>query len=198
LLFDIGSTTSDLIPLDNGRPVPRGRTDSERLRSHELVYSGVRRTPLCALLGGEVAAEWFATTRDVYLVLGQLPEDAADRNTADGRPATRSMARARMARVQCADVETTTPAEIQKLAERVLLRQVYLLDAALAQVVKWLPAPPKTVIVSGEGEFLAQLVLKQRATSPQCQFVSLGRQLGPEVSQAACAYAVAVLAAEEG
>ena len=196
LLFDIGSTTSDLVALDAGRPAPRGRTDTERLRSHELVYTGVRRTPLCAVLGAEVAAEWFATTRDVYLLLGQLPEDAADCNTADGRPATRSMACARIARMKCADAETTTWAELKKLAERVLLRQCYLLGLALAEVVEKLPDPPKTVIVSGEGEFLAQLVVKQEAALHPCQVLSLGKQLGPEISRAACAYAVAMLAAE--
>ncbi|HLQ46390.1 MAG TPA: hydantoinase/oxoprolinase family protein, partial [Planctomycetaceae bacterium] len=73
MLIDIGSTTSDLIPLVNGLPMPAGRTDVERLQSGELVYCGVRRTPLCALvdhvpLGDAdcaVAAELFATTLDV-------------------------------------------------------------------------------------------------------------------------------------
>ena len=32
-------------------PMPTGRTDPERLASGELVYTGVRRTPACALLG---------------------------------------------------------------------------------------------------------------------------------------------------
>ena len=50
LLIDIGSTTSDLIPLVDGLPMPTGRTDVERLQSGELVYCGVRRTPLCALV----------------------------------------------------------------------------------------------------------------------------------------------------
>ena len=52
LLVDIGSTTTDLIPLRDGVAVPTGRTDTERLASGELVYTGVRRTPACALLGG--------------------------------------------------------------------------------------------------------------------------------------------------
>ena len=50
-LIDVGSTTTDIVPLLNGQPVPQGRTDPERLRSGELVYSGVRRTPLCATYG---------------------------------------------------------------------------------------------------------------------------------------------------
>src|SRR4029077_20740111 len=47
LLVDVGSTTTDIVPLDDGRPIPLGRTDLERLRSGELVYTGVRRTPVC-------------------------------------------------------------------------------------------------------------------------------------------------------
>ncbi len=48
LLIDVGSTTTDIVPLIDGRPVPGGRTDTERLRCGELTYTGVIRTPLCA------------------------------------------------------------------------------------------------------------------------------------------------------
>ena len=44
-------------------------------------------------------AELFATTLDAYLVLDQVPEDAEDRDTADGRPATRPCAHARLSRM---------------------------------------------------------------------------------------------------
>jgi hypothetical protein len=197
LLLDIGSTTSDIIPLLDGRPIPHGRTDPERLRSHELVYTGVRRTPVCAVLGGFGAAEFFATTLDVYLTLGQIPEDPTDQNTADGRPATRSFAHARLARMLCADTETATTEETRKLAERVLLRQVYALGFALGQVAKALPSQPQTVLVSGAGEFLARLAVENQTAFPQCRLLELSSLLGIRVSQSACAYAVAVLATEE-
>src|SRR5436189_45661 len=70
LLIDIGSTTTDVIPLLDGIPIPQGMTDPDRLARHELIYTGVRRTPVCAVTRESVAAELFATTRDVYLVLG--------------------------------------------------------------------------------------------------------------------------------
>jgi probable H4MPT-linked C1 transfer pathway protein len=197
LLVDIGSTTTDIIPLCDGRPMPRGRTDPERLRSQELVYTGVRRTPVCAVLSGNVAAEWFATTLDVYLLLGRLREDPADCATADGRPATRSFAQSRLARMLCADTETATPDEIRKLAERVLARQVYLLTSALEHVAKTLPSPPQTAILSGAGEFLARLAFDNQTAFRTCRTVSLSQVLSPSTSEAACAYAVAMLAAEE-
>jgi probable H4MPT-linked C1 transfer pathway protein len=197
LLIDIGSTTTDLVPLADGRPVPRGRTDVERLRSHELVYLGVRRTPVCAVLGTGGAAELFATTLDVFLVLKNILEDKTDLETADGRPATRAAAHARLARMLCADAETCTPDETRDLAKRVALRLEHHLTTALELIVKRLPAAPRTVVLAGSGEFLARAVLRRQHAFPSPAVVSLAERLGPAVSQAACAYALAVLAAED-
>ena len=49
LLIDIGSTTSDIIALSPAGPVAVGRSDPERLLAGELVYSGIERSPLCAV-----------------------------------------------------------------------------------------------------------------------------------------------------
>jgi probable H4MPT-linked C1 transfer pathway protein len=197
LLLDVGSTTTDVIPLQDGRPTPRGLTDPERLRSGELVYTGVRRTPLCALLGGRGAAEFFATTLDVYLVLGMLPEDPADRDTADGRPATCAAAHARLARMLCADLETSDAGLRLRLARHLRARQRCLLVRALRRVAARLPSPPRTVVLAGSGEFLAELALRDRRLPfKPGGVVSLRRELGEGLSTAACAYAAAVLAAK--
>ena len=42
ILIDIGTTTTDLIPLARGTVAARGRSDTERLQTGELVYAGVR------------------------------------------------------------------------------------------------------------------------------------------------------------
>jgi (4-(4-[2-(gamma-L-glutamylamino)ethyl]phenoxymethyl)furan-2-yl)methanamine synthase len=198
LLLDVGSTTTDVIPLLEGRPTPLGRTDPERLRSRELVYTGARRTPLCALLGGDGAAEFFATTLDVYLVLGELPDDPADTDTADGRPATQPYAHARLARMFCADAETSTTAERLVLAGELRERQRELLTAALGVVTARLPGPPRTVVVAGSGEFIAAATARRCPATSQARLISLGQGLGPTASTAACAVAVATLAGEEG
>jgi probable H4MPT-linked C1 transfer pathway protein len=191
ILLDIGSTTTDIIPLLNGSPVPVGRADTARLRTRELVYTGVRRTPLCALLCETAAAEVFATTRDAYVVLGDLPEDPQDCDTANGRPATKAAAHARLARMLCADSETCPEAETLSLAEEVRARQVQLIQDAVRAVSATLPCPAVRTILSGSGEFLARRVCEAPA---HC--LSLAEILGSEISTAACAYAVAVLAAE--
>lgn len=198
LLVDIGSTTTDVVPLLDGQPVPRGRTDPERLRCRELVYTGVRRTPLCALLGEESAAELFATTLDAYLVLGRIAEDASDHNTADGRPGTRACAHARLARMLCADLETSSEDERLQLARTVFERQTARIETALGAVAQRLPSAPRTVVVAGEGAFLAEEVLVRQRAFPRPAVVSLERQLGAEVSRAACAFAVAALTGIRG
>lgn len=202
LLIDIGSTTTDIVPIVDRRPKPQGRTDSERMLAGELIYIGVLRTPICAVLptirwrGGSCrpAAEWFATTRDVYLLLGDLPEDALDCDTADGRPATRAFAHARMARLLCADIETVSIEDAVALAQQARQGQVTALHEGLLKVQESLPRVPRTIVLSGTGEFLAREVV--HSCGWPCEIVSLAKELGPEVSRAACAYALAVLAAE--
>ena len=50
LLVDIGSTTTDIIPIRGGRVLAEGRNDPERLRQSELLYTGALRTPICAIV----------------------------------------------------------------------------------------------------------------------------------------------------
>jgi probable H4MPT-linked C1 transfer pathway protein len=196
LLIDIGSTTTDIIPLADGVPIARGRTDAERLQSCELVYTGVRRTPVCAILGSEVAAEFFATTLDVYLVLGRMAENAEDRRTADGRPATVAAAHARLARMLCADAETCSEAQARNLARQAHDRQRSLVGTAICTLAGRLPGLLRTVIVAGSGEFLAREAVAGTPALADLPIVSLADRLGAAISEAACAHAVAVLAAE--
>lgn len=195
LLIDIGSTTTDIIPLLDGKPMPTGRTDSERLRTSELVYTGVQRTPICALSVGKVMAELFATTLDAYLLLGELPENEAT-DTADGRPATKPFAHARLARMLGGDAESCTSEDTQTLARKAVAFQHALLRHAVAQVCHAMPASPVTFVLAGAGEFLARRVLHLERV-PADRLLSLTQRLGPCLSTAACAQAVAVLAGEQ-
>jgi uncharacterized hydantoinase/oxoprolinase family protein len=200
LLIDVGSTTSDIIPIYQGQPIPVGFTDLERLKSKELIYTGVRRTPICALLHEGIMAELFATTLDAYLRLGLIPDHAADCHTADGRPATAKRAHARLSRMLGGDPEITPEEETYQLALMVYERQRSVLVNAIRTVAARLPEPPRAAILFGSGEFLARAAWidyaaqLDRDTAEPMQLISLAERLGPEVSAAACAYAVAVLA----
>ena len=50
LLIDVGSTTCDVVPFVDGKPQVKGMNDTARLLASELVYTGVERSPLCAIL----------------------------------------------------------------------------------------------------------------------------------------------------
>jgi probable H4MPT-linked C1 transfer pathway protein len=199
ILVDVGSTTADIIPILDGRPVTEGLTDYVRLYTLELIYTGVRRTPLCAILGFNGAAELFATTLDAYLLLGLIPEDPTDCDTADGRPATRAYAHARVSRMLGGDAEVISEDTTLSIAEGVYEQQrdrlcfaVEHATSRLERVTRDREVEP-TLLLSGAGEFLARHALRHRGTD---QDRSLTETLGSEVSRCAPAFALAVLATE--
>lgn len=202
LLIDIGSTTCDIIPLADGAPAALGQTDTQRLLSGELVYTGVERSPVCAV--GRTASyrgrkcplvqEVFATMRDVYIVLEELPEDAANHLTPDNRPATKIASRARLARMVAADAEEFNHRDAVELARDVADAQAELLGGAIQRVCSAMSAPPESIVLSGHGDFLARIVLGRLQMNQP--LVSLAKELGPAVSRSATAHALAVLARE--
>lgn len=196
VVVDVGSTTTDVTMMENGRLMNRGCTDSERLNTSALLYTGVRRTPVCAVLSSpHVAAELFATTQDVYLIHGELPEDSSDHDTADGRPATRQNAFARLARMVGGDTETLSETAIVQLATAVSNQQSEWIAAAIIQALG--PTDdPVPIICCGSGEFLIRAALAHVGTSRVSEVITLTDRLGPVVSACAPAYAVAVLATE--
>ena len=197
LLVDVGSTTTDIIPLLYGVPNTTGRTDPARLRNGELVYCGVRRTPVCAVVNEGVCAELFATTQDVYVVLGLIPEEASDRDTADGRPLTVEYSLARLARMLGGDSETLADHAVIDFATRVHGALLASVVAAARRVRLDMPTL-RTVIVSGQGEFLGRRAVERLLGETRVdRIVSLHAELGPDVSACGPAYAVAVLAGEE-
>ena len=169
-----------------------------------MVYAGVRRTPVMALATAlphrgmmtGLAAELFASTLDVYLTLGLVPEDPNDRSTADGRPATVMAARDRLSRMVGADRErfdAEDARELARFADEALMSR--LLEAAYRACNATI-GRPRTVIVSGSGAFLARR-LADRIVEPGGSIVALEELWGPARSRAACASAVVDLLVEE-
>jgi (4-(4-[2-(gamma-L-glutamylamino)ethyl]phenoxymethyl)furan-2-yl)methanamine synthase len=203
LLIDIGTTTTDLIPLDRGKVAARGRSDTERLQTGELVYAGVRRTPVCALttelpvrgIPTGLAAEIFASTLDVYLTLGDIESSPTDLSTADGRAATALAARDRLARMVGADRDgfsTQDALEFAQAADQCLLdRLAHAARMAAASTI----GRPTAAVVAGSGEFLARR-LAHKLIEPDGPIVSLKEAWGAVASSAGCAHALVKLAAE--
>ena len=212
ILIDTGSTTTDIIPLVDGVPVSSGLNDFERLRFGELVYTGVRRTPLCAVTDSVVlndvrfplAAELFATTQDVHVVLGSIAEDAGDTNTADGKPLTMSAARSRIARMLCCDHTELDGETVDSIARQFADAQRNQLIDACSRVrnrlIKQLQSAgredadiePK-VVLSGSGAFLAADVAAECGLTI---LTNLKESASNSVAESACAFAIAQLVFE--
>lgn len=124
LLIDVGSTTTDFVPFSGGVVTARGRDDHTRMRHGELLYTGLTRTPLMALTGqapfdGEwlpLMAEHFATTADVYRLLGELEEAADLLPSADSGDKTQSGSERRLARMLGLDADCHNTAQWRALA----------------------------------------------------------------------------------
>lgn len=202
LLLDVGSTTCDVIPLVKGEVAARGRSDTQRLLAGELVYTGVERSPVCALVSHvpyregscPVAQELFATTRDVYLMLAMLPEEPTSLTTADGRPATKAAARARLGRSICATDDEFNHKDGVTMARAVAQEQRKIFATAIRKVVANLPESPDKIVLAGQGEYLAIQTLEEIGL--KLPVVSLAREIEPSVSRAGPAHALAVLARE--
>lgn len=207
ILLDIGSTTTDVVDMPYGEPAGYvGKTDADRLRDGCLIYTGVGRTPVCSLAVPRIAAELFATLSDVYLCLGRIPEDAANRATADGRPATRAYAFSRLCRMLGGDAETIGELLVRELVDRCHRTQRDLIADSIRDHLGSMRSRshshfpyPQTAIISGSGEFLARDVIETGIGEPPIrEIIALSDRLGPQVSTAAPAYALAVLATERG
>ncbi|WP_448954821.1 hydantoinase/oxoprolinase family protein [Labrys neptuniae] len=165
LLIDIGSTTSDLIPIEGGVITGLGYSDAERLASGELVYAGVVRTPLMSLAerlpfqGHDVTlvAEHFATIADVHRLLGTLPAEADQHDTADGRDKSLASTRVRLARVVGQDAAEAPDHVWQELAAHLAELQLRRLHDAAARILsrrKNAARPP--LVGCGVGRFVVQ------------------------------------------
>ena len=200
LLVDVGSTTTDVVRFDRRRPLPLATDDVGRMASGELVYTGIERTPLAALvrslpLAGcrrPVAAEIYARSQDAWLLLGGLPENAASDDTADGRPATREGARVRLAHQVLLEPTDVSLHDARRAAERPAAIQVRLVARAIRRVLDREGPAPDRVVLSGHGAALATRALEQAGVA--APVVGLEERLGGAISRAAPAHALALVA----
>jgi hypothetical protein len=203
LFLDVGSTTTDIIPIVGGRVAARGRTDTARLLSGELVYTGALRTPVAAIVRWvplsvgrcRVAAEHFAVAADVHLWLGHIDQADYTCDTPDGRGRDRDHAAARLARMVCADRETLGDADITAIADHVSRTQVRRIAAGLRQVARGLGVTrPALAVISGLGSFLARFAAQETGLAIH----DLAGDVGSAAARAVPAAAVARLLMDAG
>jgi (4-(4-[2-(gamma-L-glutamylamino)ethyl]phenoxymethyl)furan-2-yl)methanamine synthase len=200
LFIDVGSTTTDVIPIVGGQVVARAKTDPGRLRTGALVYTGLLRTPVCAVarwlpLGGRrcrVAAEHFAIVADAHLWLGRIGADDYTCETPDGRGRSRCEAGARLARMVCGDLDMVDADAVTTIAEHIVRAQVRQIAEGIRQVMRPLGAGcPRAAIVAGHGAALG----REAAGSVGLDVIDMRDTAGEAIARATPAAAVAYLLA---
>jgi (4-(4-[2-(gamma-L-glutamylamino)ethyl]phenoxymethyl)furan-2-yl)methanamine synthase len=170
LLIDIGSTTTDIVPLRHARVASRGQTDAERLATGELVYTGVARTPLAAMArripfagrSTAVMGEFFATSADAHRLAGTLPDGADLHPAADNRGKTLADSRARIARMVGMDAAAAPDEAWRGLAAAFLRRQINQIEEAVDLVLSCADLPPDAPLVgAGTGRFIAAEIARR-------------------------------------
>ena len=201
LLVDIGSTTTDIVAIENGKIINQAMTDAERMQQDVLVYTGVVRTPVMAVAQKlpfeadetNVAAEYFATMADVYRLTGEFAETVDMAETADGGPKTVLASARRLARMVGHDVEDKPLESWQQLAQACRVKQCHQIQSAInKQLTKNM-----TILGAGAGHFLVKAI----AASLQHPYATLNSILPHQQEHlGVClpAYAVAVLADRKG
>jgi probable H4MPT-linked C1 transfer pathway protein len=202
LFADIGSTTTDLVPLRGGAVGAHGMDDAARLATEELIYRGVVRTPVMAVVQHVVVdgvrtgvmAEYFSSMADVYRLTGELPSHADQHPSADGRGKSPADSRARLARMIGRDAGSAPDATWDELARQIANRQLDDITEGAARVAAAAGLPPEApVIGAGVGRFLA-LALARRLRRPYQGFEAVVAAENETVAAMAsgCAPAAAV------
>jgi (4-(4-[2-(gamma-L-glutamylamino)ethyl]phenoxymethyl)furan-2-yl)methanamine synthase len=204
LFIDIGSTTTDIIPVVASRVAAVGYSDAERLASGELVYTGMARSFVMSLAERApfrgawtpLMNEYFASSADVHRILGDLPDNADRMATADGREKTVEASRARLARMIGWEADEGGAADWDGLAAWFAEAQIrQITDAAALRLSRNDVAPAAPVIAAGVGEGVAAEVARRLRRS--CVGFSSLIGASAEASHCAPAVAVALLGAEQ-
>jgi (4-(4-[2-(gamma-L-glutamylamino)ethyl]phenoxymethyl)furan-2-yl)methanamine synthase len=193
LLVDLGSTTTDVIPIVAGNLAARGYTDSERLAAGELLYTGmVRGFVMATATRAPMRGVWtplinenFATMADVHRILGTLPEGADLTVTADGREKTVEASRARLARMLGSDAADADDQTWLWLARWFAEAQTRAIIDAISLVLSTnaaVPAPP--IIAAGIGLTMIEEIARRLG----CAFIKFDALLEvvPEMRAAVC------------
>lgn len=203
LFVDVGSTTSDIIPILHHHAVPNAFSDYERQANSELHYAGAIRTPLIAIAHQvpfdnkliRLAAEVFATTADCWCLLDALLPSAIIDSSADGQSWQKQDCARRLARLLGTDAISHPIEQWQQLAQWFGHQQTIQLRIACETVLAAHPEINKgaPIIGAGIGRFIVKYCAKQ-LNREYIDFSTLTKPDSPCAADHAPAVAVALLA----
>lgn len=211
VLIDMGSTTTDIIPLTGTTGVAtKARTDTQRLASGELLYLGAGRTPLMAVASVvpwrgrqyHVMAEHFADMRDALTLLGDANAEASPSSrddTADGRSRSREHCAARVLRMVGGDLDSHSMGDAKALARSLADAARERLRRAVQRVIAKHEASSAVIGGSGAGvalawldDLLPRVVMLEDVLGRDLDGATFGDSPG-DASAAACAVALVLL-----
>ncbi|MFX1511409.1 MAG: hydantoinase/oxoprolinase family protein [Promethearchaeota archaeon] len=172
LFIDIGSTSTDIIPIIDGTPTTNGKDDVTRTIYSELLYTGALRTNLIALTGMERipfrdttirgSSEYFACTADVYRVLGFIDDDEYTIDTPDGRGTSVEECLSRIAKFICGDLHVIERSILIELCENLMKRQINIITTAIQEVLDIHGLGHDLLMtITGSGFFLAEKAIEK-------------------------------------
>ena len=166
ILIDVGSTTTDIIPIKNNMPLTDVNTsDAKRLQKGELVYLGVTRTPVSSIKpflsfrnrSYNVMRESFANTADVFRITGEISNKIDLYPTCDKKKKSTPASERRLARVIGMDREDASSEEWKTFANNIKKAIIEELHQNICKIKKKLNLCAQTpLIVTGSGAFLAK------------------------------------------
>jgi probable H4MPT-linked C1 transfer pathway protein len=204
IVLDIGSTSTSIIPVANGKVVAKGKNDLEKLINGELVYTGSLRTNLAAIVSSilirssrsRVSSELFAQSGDVHLILGNIDEKDYTVDTADGREPNLEESKARLARIICADIEIINENEIEDISKQIYDAQLDQIEKGLRQTFNGVKSAFKNepmIVVTGLGRDFLGKVAAERAGFKNV--IDLGEVMGSEAALVSPSVGVALMLA---
>lgn len=202
IVIDVGSTTTSIVPVAEGKVAALGKNDTEKLELGELVYSGALRTNAVSItnrveIGGKAlpcSSEFFSNSGDVHLVLDKISREDYTTETPDGRGNTRREALARLARLVCGDLEILSESEIVEVARFLHERQVAQIGEAIATVKHRHPREDVPALLAGIGRSCIGKPAAERAAFQR--IVDLATILGTGAATACPATGLAVMTAQ--
>ncbi len=171
LLLDIGSTTTDIIPVINGELNAAAFTDTGRLHSGELIYLGFLRSNLASFIKKmpfegkmiEVMNEYFANTADLHLLEGLIEENEYTIPAPDNGDKNLQSAAARIARLISQDLNSADIEQIKLAADYIFQHEIDIIYEKLLQVYSQVDPKLNLPLLANKNAVKLSDELKKRA-----------------------------------
>jgi len=183
ILVDVGSTTTDVIPVKDGKIVAEGKSDIGRLQNSELIYFGILRTSVATIVDEvpvngiptPVSSERFAIAADVYRILGDIPEEGYACETPDGKGKGVEDCISRIVRVICSDTNELDGKQIKEIVKFIKEKQIEKISDSISNISK--REGIDNAFICGSGAFVAEKAAKKAGISTERTEISSARAL---------------------